>query len=155
MCIIHRRTQGKCNDVIVCVCVCVCNTTFHFFERRLRECMMISALRQQLFSSLSRWQLFSPVADSTGTMDRFACCSTRTSRCGVRCRALQYNTSLTVCMCLLTDACEQGLCPPSLQCGSAVCCTFSSALRTPLPNTQNSVPVAFLPPGDACFDTHS
>ena len=133
---VYYSTQNprQCNDdVIVCVCVCVCGAR-HSFERRLRECVMMSALRQQLYPSLWRWQLFSPVADSTGAMDRFACCSTRTGRCGVRYRALQCSTSLTVCVCLfvclfvclLTDACEKGLRPPP--CSVAVPSAVPSAL---------------------------
>ena len=116
MCIIHRRTPRQCNDdVIVRACsrarARVCTT---FFERRLGECVMMSALRQQLYPSLWRWQSFSPIADSTGAMDRFACCLTRTSS-QIQGTAVQY---FAYCMfvCLFFDGCLwESSAPLSLQ----------------------------------------
>jgi hypothetical protein len=76
-------------------------------------------------------------------------CALRTStvRCGVRYRALQYITSLTVCF--LTDACKTGLqCAASSAVSSALL-----SLHSVSPNTQNLVPVGFLHPDDARLNT--
>ena len=107
MCIIHHRTRGYVMMTSFCACVRVEYDIAHFWAKTPRVCKDVS-IKSTAVQSLSRWKPFSPVANSAGAMGRFACRSTSTSTF------------------------KNGLRPPFplLQCGSAVCFTFISALVT-------------------------